>query len=130
MSSVRYQGAGWGGVTVVVAPWAVHSADRLIGSAVRPAGFIHPAARQISRCAADLLLPPWMYQGGTGMSIDQSPPSPEQGPYGPGSYMSIVRGRGHRLPMSKRNRVFLWVFLAIQVIFLGWTIYTGVATPV
>ena len=63
------------------------------------------------------------------MSTDQSPPPPEPGPYGPGSYMSIVRGRGHRSPMSKRNRVFLWVFLAIQVIFLGWTIYTGVATP-
>jgi hypothetical protein len=63
------------------------------------------------------------------MSTDQSPPSQEPEPYGPGSYMSIVRGRGHRPPMSKGNRVFLWVFLAIQVIFLGWTIYTGVATP-
>jgi hypothetical protein len=31
--------------------------------------------------------------------------------------------------MRKRNRVFLWVFLAIQVIFLGWTIYTGVSAP-
>jgi hypothetical protein len=29
--------------------------------------------------------------------------------------------------MRKRNRVFLWVFLAIQVISLGWTIYTGVS---
>lgn len=64
------------------------------------------------------------------MSTGQSPPSHEpEEPYGPGSYMSFVRGRGHRPPMSKRNRVFLWVFLAIQVAFLGWTIYTGVATP-
>ena len=65
------------------------------------------------------------------MSTDQSPPSrePEPEPYGPGSYMTILRGGGHRPPMSKRNRVFLSVFLAIQVVFLGWTIYTGVATP-
>jgi hypothetical protein len=63
------------------------------------------------------------------MSTDTSPPSPEPEPLGPGSYMSIVRGPGHRPPMSKRNKVFLWVFLAIQAIFLGWTIYTGVATP-
>ena len=26
-------------------------------------------------------------------------------------------------PPRKRRRVFLWVFLAIQVIFLGWVIY-------
>lgn len=63
------------------------------------------------------------------MSPDASPPSREPEPYGPGSYMSIVRGRGHRAPMSKGNKVFLLVFLAIQAIFLGWTIYTGVATP-
>jgi len=31
--------------------------------------------------------------------------------------------------MRKRNRVLLWVFLAIQVIFLGWVIYTGVSAP-
>ena len=29
--------------------------------------------------------------------------------------------------MKKRNRAFLRVFLAIQMIFLGWTIYTGVS---
>jgi hypothetical protein len=65
------------------------------------------------------------------MSTDTPPPSPEPEPepYGPGSYMSIVRARGHRPPMSKRNKVLLWVFLAIQAVFLGWTIYTGVATP-
>jgi hypothetical protein len=63
------------------------------------------------------------------MRTNQSPPTREPPPYGPGSYMSIVRGRGHRPPMRKRNLVFLWAFLAIQVIFLGWTIYTGVATP-
>ena len=63
------------------------------------------------------------------MSADTSPPSREPPPYGPGSYMSIVRVRGHRPPMGKRNRVFLWVFLAIQVIFLGWIIYTGVSAP-
>jgi len=43
--------------------------------------------------------------------------------------MSIVRVRGHRPPPRKRNRVFLWVFLAIQVIFLGWVIYAGVSAP-
>jgi hypothetical protein len=63
------------------------------------------------------------------MSTDTSPPSQEPEPYGPGSYMSFLRGPGHRPPMSKRNKVLLWVFLAIQAIFLGWTIYTGVATP-
>jgi hypothetical protein len=63
------------------------------------------------------------------MSKDTSSPSEEPEPYGPGSYMSFVRGPGHRAPMSKRNKVFLWAFLAIQAIFLGWTIYTGVATP-
>jgi hypothetical protein len=43
--------------------------------------------------------------------------------------MSIVRVRGHRPPPRKTNRVFLWVFLAIQVIFLGWVIYAGVSAP-
>jgi hypothetical protein len=37
---------------------------------------------------------------------------------------------GIRPPVGKRNRVFLWVFLAIQMIFLGWTIYAGVSAPV
>jgi hypothetical protein len=32
-------------------------------------------------------------------------------------------------PPRKRHRVFLWVFLAIQVIFLGWVIYAGVSLP-
>ena len=63
------------------------------------------------------------------MSTNTSPPTQQPPPYGPGSYMSIVRGRGHRPPMRKRNRVFLWVFLAIQVIFLGWVIYAGVSAP-
>jgi hypothetical protein len=43
--------------------------------------------------------------------------------------MSIVHVRGHKPPRRKRNRVFLWVFLAIQVIFLGWVIYAGVSAP-
>ena len=43
--------------------------------------------------------------------------------------MSILRVRGHRPPPRKRNRVFLWVFLAIQVIFLGWVTYAGVSAP-
>ena len=63
------------------------------------------------------------------MSTNTSPPSQEPSSYGPGSYMSILRVRGRRPPMRKRNRVFLWVFLAIQVIFLGWTIYAGVSAP-
>jgi hypothetical protein len=29
----------------------------------------------------------------------------------------------------KRHRVFLWVFLVIQAIFLGWVIYAGVSLP-
>ncbi len=32
-------------------------------------------------------------------------------------------------PPRKRRRVFLWVYLAIQVIFLGWVIYAGVSAP-
>ena len=32
-------------------------------------------------------------------------------------------------PPRKRHPVFLWVFLAIQVIFLGWVIYAGVSAP-
>ncbi len=32
-------------------------------------------------------------------------------------------------PPRKRHRVFLWVYLAIQVIFLGWVIYAGVSAP-
>jgi len=63
------------------------------------------------------------------MSTNTSPPTQQPPPYGPGSYMSIVRVRGHRPPPRKRNRVFLWVFLAIQVIFLGWVIYAGVSAP-
>jgi hypothetical protein len=58
-----------------------------------------------------------------------TPPTQQPPPYGPGSYMSILRVRGHKPPPRKRNRVFLWVFLAIQVIFLGWTIYAGVSAP-
>ena len=63
------------------------------------------------------------------MSTNTSSPLQEPPSYGPGSYMSILRVRPHRPPMRKRNRVFLWVFLAIQVIFLGWTIYAGVSAP-
>jgi hypothetical protein len=64
------------------------------------------------------------------MSSNTSPPTQQPSPsYGPGSYMSIVRGRGHKPPPGKRNRVFLGVFLAIQVIFLGWVIYAGVSAP-
>jgi asparagine N-glycosylation enzyme membrane subunit Stt3 len=32
-------------------------------------------------------------------------------------------------PPGKRRRVFLWVFLTIQVVFLGWVIYAGVSAP-
>lgn len=32
-------------------------------------------------------------------------------------------------PPRKTRRVFVWVFLAIQVIFLGWVIYAGVSAP-
>jgi hypothetical protein len=63
------------------------------------------------------------------MGTNTSPPTRQPPPYGPGSYMSILRVRGHKPPASKRSRVFLWVFLAIQVIFLGWVIYAGVAFP-
>src|SRR5580704_6922977 len=34
-----------------------------------------------------------------------------------------------RWSRSRRTGGWRWVFLAIQAIFLGWTIYTGVATP-
>ena len=63
------------------------------------------------------------------MSPNTSPPSRESPPHGPGSYMTFLRGGGHRPPMRKRNRVLLWVFLVIQVIFLGWVIYAGVSAP-
>ena len=63
------------------------------------------------------------------MSTNTSPPTQQPLPYGPGSYMTFLRVRGHRPPPRKRNRVFLWVFLAIQVIFLGWVIYAGVSAP-
>ena len=33
------------------------------------------------------------------------------------------------LPPRKSRRVFVWVFLAVQVIFLGWVIYAGVSLP-
>jgi hypothetical protein len=62
------------------------------------------------------------------MSTNTSPPT-QPPPYGPGSYMSILRVRGPKPPPGKRHRVFLWVFLAIQVIFLGWVIYAGVSAP-
>jgi hypothetical protein len=63
------------------------------------------------------------------MSTNTSPPTQEPPPYGPGSYMSILRVPGHKPSPMKRNRVFLWVFLSIQVIFLGWVIYAGVSAP-
>ncbi len=63
------------------------------------------------------------------MSTNTSPPTQQPPPYGPGSHMSILRVRGDKPPPRKRNRVFLWVFLAIQVIFLGWVIYAGVSLP-
>ncbi len=59
------------------------------------------------------------------MSTDTAPPPRE--PYWPGQppprkpYWPV-------LP-PPRHRVFLWVFLAIQVIFLGWIIYAGVSAP-
>jgi len=51
------------------------------------------------------------------MSTNTSPPTRQPSPYRPGQ------------PPRKRHRVFLWVFLAIQVIFLGWVIYAGVSLP-
>ncbi len=63
------------------------------------------------------------------MSTNTSPPTQQPPPYGPGSYMSILRVRRPKPPPSKRNRVFWWVFLAIQVMFLGWVIYAGVSLP-
>jgi hypothetical protein len=32
-------------------------------------------------------------------------------------------------PPGKRRPVFLWVFLAIQAVFLGWVVYAGVSAP-
>jgi hypothetical protein len=52
------------------------------------------------------------------MSTNTSPPTRQPSPYRPGQQ-----------PPRKRHRVFLWVFLAIQVIFLGWVIYAGVSLP-
>src|ERR1700733_888463 len=84
----------------------VHSADRLIGSAVELAGlFIRPPARSAD-ARRNLPVPLWRYQGGADMSTDTSQPEPEPEPYGPGSYMNIVRGGGHGPPMSNRNKVF------------------------
>ena len=63
------------------------------------------------------------------MSDNTSRPVHQPPPYGPGSYMSILRVRGRKPPPGKRNRVFWWIFLPIQVIFLGWVIYAGVSSP-
>jgi hypothetical protein len=43
--------------------------------------------------------------------------------------MSTDTSQPPRQPPRKRKRVFAWVFLAIQVIFLGWVIYAGVSAP-
>ena len=51
------------------------------------------------------------------MSTNTSPPTQQPPSYGPGQ------------PPRKRHRVFLWVFLAIQVIFLIWVISAGVSAP-
>ncbi len=52
------------------------------------------------------------------MSINTSSPTRQPSPYRPG-----------QPPPRKRHRVFLWVFLAIQVIFLTWVISAGVSAP-
>jgi hypothetical protein len=52
------------------------------------------------------------------MGSNTSPPTQQPSPHRPG-----------QPPPRKRQRVFLWVFLAIQVIFLGWVIYAGVSLP-
>ncbi len=52
------------------------------------------------------------------MSTDTSPATRQPSPYRPG-----------QPPPTKRHRVFLWVFLAIQVIFLTWVISAGVSAP-
>lgn len=52
------------------------------------------------------------------MSTNTSPPTKQTPPYGPG-----------QPPPRKTNRVFLWVFVAIQVIFVGWVVYKGVSAP-
>jgi hypothetical protein len=58
----------------------------------------------------------WRDHGGTGMSSNTSPPTLQPPPYRPG-----------QPPPRKKHRVFLRVFLAIQVGFLAWVIYTGVS---
>ena len=53
------------------------------------------------------------------MSTNTSPPTQQQPPpYRPG-----------QPPPRKRQRVFLSVFLAIQVAFLGWVVDAGVTLP-
>jgi hypothetical protein len=48
-----------------------------------------------------------------------------------GTTMTASKGRQppQVQPRRRRHRVFLWVYLAIQVIFLGWVIYAGVSAP-
>ena len=52
------------------------------------------------------------------MGTDTSSPTQQSPQYGPG-----------QPPPRTRYRVFPWVFLAIQVVFLGWVIYAGVSAP-
>lgn len=55
------------------------------------------------------------------------PPSPDQGYYPPAPpQVSPGRGQARRAPRRKK-RIFLWVFLAIQALFLIWII-AGLAT--
>jgi hypothetical protein len=59
------------------------------------------------------------------MSTNTSPPTQE--PYWPGQ-PPPRKPYWPQLP-PPRHRVFQWVFLAIQVMFLGWVIYSGVSAP-
>jgi hypothetical protein len=61
------------------------------------------------------------------MSTDKPPPSQE--PYWPGQPPPKRPYWPQLPPPWKKHRVVLWVFLAIQVIFLGWVIYSGVSAP-
>ena len=61
------------------------------------------------------------------MSTNTSPPT--QQPYWPGQPPPRKPYWPELPPPRKRDRVFMRVFLAIQVIFLGWVVYAGVSAP-
>jgi hypothetical protein len=65
-------------------------------------------------------------QGDTGMSADTPQ---QQQPYWPGQPPPQKPYWPQLPPPWKKHRAVLWAFLAIQVMFLSWVIYSAVSAP-